>query len=142
MGPENIPVFFLQLTLPYIVEPLTYIYNLCIKRNTFPSSLKLAKVIPLPKVDDKSKPDNFRPISLLPLLSKPLERHFHKHLYMYLQERSLLHINQSGFRPAHSCHTSLINLCDSCRLDNYVGCLTNTYSRFSFNNFWDFNLIL
>ena len=113
MGPENIPVFFLQLTLPYIVEPLTYIYNLCIKSNTFPSSLKLAKIIPLPKVDDKSKPDNFRPISLLPLLSKPLERHFHKHLYMYLQERSLLHINQSGFRPAHSCHTSLINLCDS-----------------------------
>ena len=37
MGPENIPVLFLQLTLPYIVEPLTYIYNLCIKSNTFPS---------------------------------------------------------------------------------------------------------
>ena len=112
-GPENIPVFFLKLTLPYIVEPLTYIYNLCIKSNTFPTSLKLAKVIPLPKANDKSKPDNFRPISLLPLLSKPLERHFHKHLYMYLQERSLLHINQSGFRPVHSCHTALISLCDS-----------------------------
>ena len=113
MGPENIPVFFIQLCLPYIVEPLTYIYNLCIKNNTFPASLKLAKVIPLPKVDDKSKPDNYRPISLLPLLSKPLERHIHKHIYMHLQEHSLLHINQSGFRPAHSCHTALISLCDS-----------------------------
>ena len=113
MGPENIPVFFLQLTLPYIVEPLTYIYNLCIENNIFPSALKVAKVIPLPKNDDKSKIDNFRPISLLPLLSKPLERHFHKHLYMYLQEHSLLHVNQSGFRPTHSCHTALISLCDS-----------------------------
>ena len=113
MGPENIPFFFLQLTLPYIVGPLTYIYNLCIESNTFPTALKVAKVIPLPKAEDKSKLDNFRPISLLPLLSKPLERHFHKHLYIYLQKHSLLHVNQSGFRPIHSCHTALISLCDS-----------------------------
>ena len=113
MGPENIPAFFLQLALPYIVEPLTYIYNLCIEKNTFPVALKVAKIIPLPKSNDKSNPDNFRPISLLPLLSKPLERHFHKHLYNYLNGNSLLHINQSGFRPKHSCQTSLISLCDS-----------------------------
>ena len=113
MGPENIPAFFLQLTLPYIVEPLTYIYNLCIESNTFPAALKVAKVIPLPKASDKSNPDNFRPISLLPLLSKPLERHIQKHLYDYLDKNSLLHINQSGFRPKHSCQTALISLCDS-----------------------------
>ena len=113
MGPENIPAFFLQLTLPYIVEPLTYIYNLCIENNTFPAAMKVAKVIPLPKSNDKSNPDNFRPISLLPLLSKPLERHIQKHLYNYLNGNSLLHLNQSGFRPKHSCQTALISLCDS-----------------------------
>ena len=113
MGPENIPAFFLQLALPYIVEPLTYIYNLCIENNTFPAAMKVAKIIPLPKSKDKSNPDNFRPISLLPLLSKPLERHIHKHLYIYLNGNSLLHINQSGFRPKHSCQTALISLCDS-----------------------------
>ena len=113
MGPENIPAFFIQLTLPYIIEPLTFIYNMCIEQNVFPTALKVAKVIPLPKSKDKSNPDDFRPISLLPLLSKPLERHIHKHLYEYLNKNSLLHINQSGFRPIHSCHTSLIKMYDS-----------------------------
>ena len=60
-----------------------------------------------------SDPNNFRPISLLPLLSKPLERHIHKYLYQYLNDRSLLHLHQSGFRPGHSCQTTLISLCDS-----------------------------
>ena len=113
MGPENIPAYFLQLALPYIVEPLTYIYNLCIESNIFPAALKVAKVIPLPKASDKSNPDNFRPISLLPLLSKPLERHIQKHLYDYLDKNTLLHRTQSGFRPKHSCQTALISLCDS-----------------------------
>ena len=113
MGPENIPAYILQLALPYIVEPLTFIYNLCISKNIFPAALKIAKVIPLPKTNDRSDPNNFRPISLLPLLSKPLERHIQKHLYQYLNTRSLLHLHQSGFRPRHSCQTTLINLCDS-----------------------------
>merc|ERR1712115_720520 len=86
---------------------------MCIEQNVFPTALKVAKVIPLPKAKDKSNPDDFRPISLLPLLSKPLERHIHKHLYDYLDKNSLLHINQSGFRPKHSCQTALISLCDS-----------------------------
>ena len=113
MGPENISAFFLHLTLPYIVEPLTYIYNLCIEKNIFPTALKVAKVIPLPKAKDTSDPNNFRPISLLPLLSKPLERHIQKHLYEYLNVNALLHTKQSGFRPKHSCQTALISLYDS-----------------------------
>lgn len=113
MGPEQIPVHLIQLALPYIVEPLTYIFNLCIEKNTFPSSLRIAKVIPLPKSKDLSDPNNFRPISLLPILTKPLERHIQKHLLSYMESNKLFHKFQSGFRKDHSCHTSLTALIDT-----------------------------
>ena len=79
-GRDNISPCLLKLALPYVVEPLAYIYNLSIQKNVFPTVLKKAKVISLPKVKDLSEPNNFRPISILPLLSKPIERHVHKHL--------------------------------------------------------------
>ena len=113
MGPEKIPVHLLKLALPYIVEPLTYVYNLCIEQNIFPSSLKVAKVVPLPKSKDKTDPNNFRPISLLPILTKPIEKHIQKHLLQYMETNTLFHKFQSGFRKNHSCHTSLVTLIDT-----------------------------
>jgi hypothetical protein len=112
-GPDDISPKILKLSLPYIVESLTYIYNLSIQHSTFPNELKDAKVIPLPKTKDRSDPNNYRPISLLSVLSKPLERHVHKHLLAYLENRKLLHPFQSGFRPQHSCHTALTRLVDT-----------------------------
>ena len=72
MGPDNITPYLLKIALPYIVESLTYVYNLCIEQNIFPTALKNAKVVPLPKTNDLSDPSNYRPISLLPVISKPL----------------------------------------------------------------------
>ena len=113
LGPDNIPVDLVKMALPFIVEILTYIYNLCIDKCIFPTLLKQAKVIPLPKSKDTTQPQNLRPISLLPILSKPLEKHIHKHMYTHLNEQDLLHQFQSGFRPNHSCHTALTRLIDS-----------------------------
>ena len=112
VGYDNINPFLLKLAVPYIVEPLTYIYNFSILNNVFPTILKkiFFKVIPLPKTNDIREPNNFRPISMLPLLSKPTERHIHKHLPNFLTEHNL---SQSGFRPQHSCHTALAKLCDN-----------------------------
>ena len=73
MGPDNIPVKLLKIAIPFIIGPLTYAYNLCISKNIFPSTLKIAKVIPIPKSKDVTNPLNFRPISILSSLSKPLE---------------------------------------------------------------------
>ena len=113
MGPDNLTAYLLKLTLPYIVEPLTYIYNLSIQLSIFPSLLKHAKVIPLPKSKDLNDPGNYRPISILSVLSKPLERHIHNHLLLHLENNSLLVPSQSGFRPNHSCQTALTKMCDT-----------------------------
>jgi len=117
MGSDNISVYFLKLSLPYIVDSLTFIFNLSISKNTFPSAFKEAKVIPIPKTKVPLEPKDFRPISLLSVLSKPLENHVHKHLSAFLEEHNLLYIYQSGFRKHHSCQTALTALCDTW-LDN------------------------
>jgi exonuclease III len=103
----------LKMSLPYIVHIITHIYNLSIYQNTFPSVFKKAKVISIPKSNDISDIDNFRPISILPILSKPLERYIHQHLTSYLENKNLLHPFQSGFRCKHSCQTALTRLCDT-----------------------------
>ena len=112
MSLDNITPYLLKIALPYIVKSLTYVYNLCIEQNIFPTALKNAKVVPLPKTNDLSNPSNFRPISLLPVISQSLERHIHKHLLQYLENNNLIHLYQSGFRPDHSCHTTLKRFCD------------------------------
>ena len=111
-GHDDISSAVLKLALPYIVNSLTYIYNICIQQCKFPYSLKKAKVIPLPKSKNPSNPNNYRPISLLPVLSKPIERHIHTSVQKYLEDHSLLHPLQSGFRKRHSCHTALVHLID------------------------------
>ena len=102
----------LSLSLSHIVEPLTHIFNLCISHGTFPASLKEAKVVPIPKTQDHTSICNYRPISILSSLSKPLERHIHKHLLEFLERNDLLSVRQSGFRPNHSCHSALTRIVD------------------------------
>ena len=65
----------LKLPAPVIAETLTYVYNLCIDKSHFPIQLKQPRIIPVFKSGDPSQPSNYRPVSILPVLSKPLEKH-------------------------------------------------------------------
>ena len=112
-GLDGINGYILNLAQPYVVESLTYIYNLCIQQGVVPIAFKNSKIIPIPKSKDLTKLNNYRPISVLSTLSKPLERHVHDHLLIYLERRSLLVQLQSGFRPKHSCHTALARMTNS-----------------------------
>ena len=57
--------------------------------------------------------NNYHPISILPVLSKVLEKHAHESLSEFLHAYNLLHKTQSGFRTQHSCETALVNMIDS-----------------------------
>jgi endonuclease/exonuclease/phosphatase family metal-dependent hydrolase len=109
-GLDGLDGKILKIAAPYIADSLTYIYNMCIDKSYIPKLFKQAKVIPLHKSGDTSNPSNYRPISILSNLSKPLEKHINKHLNAHLDNNQLLHCSQSGFRANHSCHTALTSL--------------------------------
>ena len=100
----------LRLAAPIITNSLTYAFNLCITKSTFPNAFKTAKVISLYKSGDSSNPSNYRPVSIVSVLAKPLEKHINKHLLLHLDKYNLLHPSQSGFRKKHSCQTVLTSL--------------------------------
>ena len=69
---------------------------------------KKAKFIPVYKVDDQLERSNYRPISILAVISKVLERHISTSYMSYLTTHNILSTRQHGFRPYHSCESSLI----------------------------------
>ena len=85
-----------------VPEKLCLFFNNCFNAATIPDSWKYAKITPLPKGGNSQLVSNYRPISLLPLLSKLIEKIVHKRLYEHLTEHDLLDKRQGGFRPGHS----------------------------------------
>ena len=85
-----------------IADCVTHLTNLSINSGVVASEWKQAKVVPLFKSGNKDDLDNYRPISILPILSKILEKAVFHQLYSYLSKNSLLSPYQSGFRADHS----------------------------------------
>merc|ERR1711888_315325 len=73
-GLDNIDSYVLKLVRNEVAPVLTHIVNLSISQSIFPCSWKTAKVIPLHKKEGSLLPKNYRPVSLLSVLSKVLER--------------------------------------------------------------------
>ena len=95
-----------------IIKPLTVIINQCINTGIFPNDLKVAKVIPLFKKGDPKLMDNYRPVSLLPCISKVMEKVMHMQIYSYLDTNKLLYTSQYGFRKHHSTEFATLELVD------------------------------
>jgi len=112
-GLDGLQPKFLVLAADVIAPSLTWIFNLSLRTGSVPSIWKVAKVIPLYKNGAMSDPGNYRPISILPALSKIFERHIHSHLMTHLDSNNLLYKHQSGFRTFHSCQTALTSMVDS-----------------------------
>ena len=81
---------------------LTYLFNLCMLSGTFPDELKIARVISLFKSGNGNFMSNYRPISILPTLSKIFEKLIHVRIYQFLDDNRVLYSYQFGFRKAHS----------------------------------------
>ena len=92
---------------------MTYIFNLSISTGRYVDDWKRARVIPVYKTEDRTKCENYRPISILPIISKLFEKEVFGQLYQYLIDNSLLSRFQSGFRPKHSTLSLLIEMSDN-----------------------------
>ena len=94
-----------------IIPALTCIFNQSLNTGIFPEKLKIAQVIPIHKKGSLNDISNFRPISLLPSISKILEKLIFKHL-TYLNEYKLLYASQYGVRAGHTTELASIELID------------------------------
>lgn len=111
-GIDGISLEMIKLCMPTLLLPLTHIVNLCLEVGYFPASWKVALVCPLPKIANPKTYSDLRPISLLPFLSKVLERIVYQQVYDFLNQNSILPPCQSGFRKGHSTATTLLKICN------------------------------
>ena len=109
-GYDDISSKLLKVIAPVIIKPLTLLINQVLNTGIFPDKLKIAKVIPIYKKGDPQLFENYRPISLLPTISKVLEKIIHKQLSSYFEEYGLFFPNQYGFTPKHSTEYAALEL--------------------------------
>lgn len=112
-GYDLVTLQMIKLCLPSILIYITHIVNCCLETGYFPSAWKQTIVCPLPKVKNPSQINDLRPISLVPVLSKILERVVREQLEEYLNSNKIIPSHQSGFRSGHSTTTALINISDN-----------------------------
>ena len=111
-GLEGIPARFVRDSASIIVCPLSHVINLSLIQGIVLDGLKYAGVVPLFKKNDKTEIGNYRPVSILSIISKVFERVVYDQIQTYLDERKLLYNFQSGFRPRFSTDTCLIHFTD------------------------------
>lgn len=97
---------------PEIVKPLIVLINQVLNTGKFPDKLKIAKVIPIYKQNDPTSFSNFRPISLLPVISKVIAKNMYNQLLTYFTNTNLLSDNQYGFRPHNSTEYAALEMVD------------------------------
>ena len=107
-GPDGISARMLKATAVSIVPSLTKILNLSIETGKFPELWKHSLVVPIPKANDHKSPSNYRPISLLSVISKLLERHIHLLVTRHLSDSHPLANTQWGFQPGKSTTSALL----------------------------------
>ena len=113
-GIDKISGRFLKDGANILAKSIAKIGKISISSGLFPSDCKIAKFKTLCKKESKTNPENFRPISLLPLISKVIERIVYDQVGNFLLQNNILYNYQSGFRKNHS-----TDLCLSFLNDKY-----------------------
>ena len=101
-GFDGITLMQLKYLKETLLAPITLIIRQVIHTGIFPEQLKIAKVIPIYKKDDDTIFSNYRPISILPAISKIIEKVIYGQIYHYFSQNKLFSDSQYGFRHGHS----------------------------------------
>ena len=111
-GIDGISNSLIKLSKHVLVKPLAIMVNQMLNTGIFPSQLKISKVIPLHKANDETLLSNYRPIALLPSVSKIFENVVLDQISNYFIDNNLLSMQQYGFRAKHSTEFAALNLVD------------------------------
>lgn len=112
-GVDDLSMDMVLLTLPHTLSLITGIVNKSITTSTFPSQWKIAKINPIPKISHPTDLKDLRPISILPVLSKVLEKVVYSQLSGFIERNKILPDVQSGFRGGRGTTTALLDVVDN-----------------------------
>jgi hypothetical protein len=112
-GPDQISSRLLKEGVNLLNQPLAMLFNMSIQTGCVPNSWKMAHVTPIFKGGDKTKPSNYRPISLTSQICKVMERMINVKISYYLESNNLLSKSQFGFRSGMSTTSNLLNFWSS-----------------------------
>lgn len=115
IGVDEVSIMFLMLCLPALLPVLVHIFNSSLQHGIFPSQWKLDNVIPIPKVKNPKVCKDYRPVSILCVLGKVLEKLVHNQVTEYLTTKGYHAEHQSGFRKGYSTITALLKVTDDIR---------------------------
>ena len=119
-GPMSLPVYLLKTYKQFFSFWLAKLVNMSFEVGVFPDILKTAKVTPIHKKESKLNYMNYRPISLLSVLSKIYEKLIYLRIYGYLDKNNLIFAKQFGFRKNYSTNHALVSITERIKsmLDN------------------------
>ena len=109
-GHDKISIPMLKICGNSLCRPLELTFNDCLVNGIFPSVWKKGNIVPVHKKNDKQPLNNYRPISLLPICSKILERLILNEMFGFFIENDLISQHQSGFKPGDSCINQLLSI--------------------------------
>ena len=121
-GPDGISSQMLKPVARVIAPSITRLINHLIQSGFFPVLWKTSNIVPIAKPGDNASPNNYRPISLLSILSKLLERHIQGLLMEEVIEKSLISEAQWGFLSGRSTTTALLSVTDCWHKHLEAGC--------------------
>ena len=107
-GIDNISSYVLKLPLPFIEDSLAFMFNTSIQTSMFPDSWKIARVTPIYKNGDRADKSNYRPISVLPVISRLFENFVTNEVYQHMEDTGLFSSGQSAYLRLHSTVTHLL----------------------------------
>ena len=96
-GEDGISSYFIKTAITILARPLSYLFNFSLLNGNFPDSWKVARIAPIFKEGPTDDPSNYRPISVLPVLSRLFEKIVYSQLCNYLNENQFIYRHQSGF---------------------------------------------
>ena len=108
-GHDQIKIDLVKQVANEIAYPLMLIFNSSLSTGVVPDEFKIAKVIPIYKKDNPELFGNYRPVSVLPCLSKILERIVYNRSYDFLTKNEILYKKQYGFRTNHSTYMAVLD---------------------------------
>ena len=108
----DIPIDILKILKAYVSKPLEIVFNASFSTGVVPSDFKIANIEPLFKKGSQSSLCNYRPISLISVFSKLLEKLVYNRLIKFLEKNKVLLENQYGFRTKHSTDHAILCIID------------------------------